>query len=538
VSASVRLRSVEEILGAALPSAPSIALHPSYLARDANPGQVFARVVDSANPAAPASIPVVFGSANVGGSITPNLAVTGLSALLGPLGGDLSGGVPASFDPASFFSGMGDGAAKLFGSVALSDIVAPVPGFVDHDQLPRLTSTTHPDRIVTTLMWHPTPQADPGGAFLPNPPGKTTTISIEVTSTTMAGGAGGSTVDVLGEITDFQLSAGGLVVLSFDRFLFHQQPGQKLDVRPVISEVTFAGVLTFVNYLRDFLHPPGTHSASAAAAAGTSGLAAALGRPSTAVPQHDDGGGGLEVDINQDSVDLNANFTFPTINSGLVALEGVEVAFDLNIPFFGDPMQFQWQVAKRDEPARFRYGIFGGGGYFMIGFGASTIQSLEFAIELGLFGQIHMGELGDVVCHAIIGGGFHLDFEATFTDVIFLLFLDFKGQIKVSELFQVSVEVYASFTYDTVTERAVAQIEVDVSIQISVFTIQIAAGPFQWVWAQGNPPPGPLPAGTDSGAHAGGRTRGPASFDHFMTSSDWADYTGAFAASAFSGAAP
>jgi hypothetical protein len=105
---------------------PSIRLSDHFLISGmggANAGEVFAEVLDAVKPK------VSFGGGNSGGTgtpgvVTPNLAVNGLSRVMGPVGGDLTqlaqGNVP---DVGAFLTSFFDNDAKILGAIPLSSII-------------------------------------------------------------------------------------------------------------------------------------------------------------------------------------------------------------------------------------------------------------------------------------------------------------------------------------------------------------------------------------------------------------------------------
>src|SRR6185503_2717440 len=86
-----------------------------------NPGQVFL----AADPAAP-KLGVAFTSKGdrSGGLVTPDMSLSGLSRLSGPVSGDLSLAVQGSFSAASWFGPIAG--ARLFGVLKLGDILDDV----------------------------------------------------------------------------------------------------------------------------------------------------------------------------------------------------------------------------------------------------------------------------------------------------------------------------------------------------------------------------------------------------------------------------
>ena len=96
-----------------------------------NGGEVFL----AADPAtSKLSVPFSSQGDRSGGLITPDLQLSGISRVIGPVSGDIGLAAAGTFDPASWFGAITG--AKLFGVLSLKDILAGV-GFNDIDKLPQ-----------------------------------------------------------------------------------------------------------------------------------------------------------------------------------------------------------------------------------------------------------------------------------------------------------------------------------------------------------------------------------------------------------------
>jgi hypothetical protein len=113
----------------------------------ANGGQVFL----AADPAA-APLEVKFSTQGdrSGGLVTPDLSLSGLSRLTGPLSGALASSVAGTFDPGVWFGALTG--ARLFGALRLADILHDV-GFDQLDKLPRFEGQllTQVERLIANL---------------------------------------------------------------------------------------------------------------------------------------------------------------------------------------------------------------------------------------------------------------------------------------------------------------------------------------------------------------------------------------------------
>ena len=80
-----------------------------------NDGQVFLQIAD-----APLALDFSAGGDKAGAFVQPNLDLSGISRLMGPVGGDLASLAGGTFDPANFFDAL---KARLFGVVDLGELI-------------------------------------------------------------------------------------------------------------------------------------------------------------------------------------------------------------------------------------------------------------------------------------------------------------------------------------------------------------------------------------------------------------------------------
>ena len=135
--AQIDVPSLQRLAKTALPAPvvfPHLYLAKGFAAAD-NPGQVF--LAADPDPAVP-KLGVAFSSQGdrSGGLVTPDMKLSGLSRITGPVSGDLATAAKGSFSPQSWFGALAG--AKLFGVLALTDILDAV-GFDELDKLPQFT---------------------------------------------------------------------------------------------------------------------------------------------------------------------------------------------------------------------------------------------------------------------------------------------------------------------------------------------------------------------------------------------------------------
>ena len=133
-------------------TAPATLHYPApYLANEfvgSNAGEVFLAVAPDAS-----QVPIDFGKQadRSGGFLAPNLSLSGLSRVTGPVSGELATAISGSFDPTAWFGGLLE-TAKLFGVLELQDIIGSA-GFHELDKLPRVIGDTLDEvgRLVAAL---------------------------------------------------------------------------------------------------------------------------------------------------------------------------------------------------------------------------------------------------------------------------------------------------------------------------------------------------------------------------------------------------
>jgi hypothetical protein len=133
--------AMSALAGAATPTRFEYPLEFAKTGFNGNGGQVFLKTIDQTK------LSFAGQGQRSGGLVTPNLDVSGLSRLTGPIGGNVGTAItsPATFSIAQFFEGA---SAKLFGLIPLSELFEGVAGFTP-EKVP--TFVTQTLDIATTL---------------------------------------------------------------------------------------------------------------------------------------------------------------------------------------------------------------------------------------------------------------------------------------------------------------------------------------------------------------------------------------------------
>ena len=498
----VRIATVEQLTG--MNAATTIQYHSAYLAHGidspSNKGQVFAQLL--------AAVPLVFGgsggsSEKVGGLLTPNMEISGLSRLLGPVAGTLDTIAGGTFDPSKFFKSALE--AKLLGDISLAEVIKAVTNFSGGvDKIPKFVTSRFPDKIVTSFTWQPEIQnvsLDKNGGVPPffivtNPTKQALTVNATLTKTLGKLATKPPSYKVSASLKGFEIdfiptqsTLTDVLVLSFNELSFQSINGQKPDVKVDIAGIQFKGPLTFVNALKDKI-------------------------PS---------GGGFNdppsLDVTAQGIEVGYSLGLPPVSIGVFNLSNVSLAAQLNIYFTGKPITFEFDFCQEHHPFLLTVSLFGGGGYFGITLTPKGIQRMSAELEFGGSFALNIG---------VASGGIYLMAGLSYTyenDTTELTgYLRCGGAVEVLGIVTISVEFKMGLKYisdgNKVWGRATLTVEIDIlffskSVDLTVER-QFAGG------GEGHAalfiPGAPYPLGPT-----------PVSFSDEMAAADWQIYCEAFA---------
>jgi hypothetical protein len=542
VGADVRLQAAEQIAGGALAKKPTIGYHQTYLTNGANSAKVFASLIQKskmldANPAIE-PLDYILNADKSGGAITPSMSITGLSAALGPMGGDLQNGVPSDFDPESFF-GTPSALPKILGGLDLWDIIAVVPGFGDIAKVPKTTAHPFPDQIVTSLEWNPdhAPDGDPLHIFVPGGNCKISLKAVVTTKLNSNGTPGESTFEIEGKIEDFQVSLIGdtfqAIVIAFDHLSFTSKSGQTPVIDPAIIDVQYVDVMAFVAKLQEFLASLGLGSGGQAPSAQAGALPATLTADSP-----DEGGGGPSIEVDPSGITASVSVSLPAIQVGVFNLEGISFGMGLNVPFIEGPARVRFNFASIENPFLITVSCFGGGGSVEVGLGLDGFESLALSLEFGAKIAIDLGVASGGVS---VMGGVYISLEEQnigLQKTILTGFVKLEGDLDVLGLISAHLLFDLELTYeDDGTSKVVwGQAQLTVEVDVLCFSASVTVGPIEKTFAGGGGGGGSAPAALKKGATVAAGDAGNdnhISFEDLMSSTDWAAYASAYAPAAF-----
>ncbi|KAA3661089.1 MAG: hypothetical protein DWQ04_17470 [Chloroflexi bacterium] len=404
--ANVHIPAIEQFVGSQ--KAVAIQLFEGYLQNGLdlanNQATLFAELVDVAGLTIPTD--------KAGGLSTPNIDVTGLSQHLGPVASSLNDLANGSFDPLSFF---GRADAQLLGGLSLSDIITNI--FTD-DQFPKLLPKLEPpppakpEKLVTKLDWKPTVKS--AGVFVAD---DSTTFEIMARLEQKLTGAGDTSFEINGKLTNFKINFLQVIEISFNTLEFLSGTGKKVDVNADIvpiddGGILFLGPLAFLNELRKYIPSDGF-----------------IDPPF--------------LDISPTGVSVGFTQALPPLAVGVFSLQNVNLGAVLNLPFTGEPARFRFNFSERHCPFIVTVGIFGGGGFFALALGLDGIETIEASLEFG--GNVSLN-LGVASGGVYVMAGIYFKYQAV-DQVQLSGYFRAGGSLSVLGLITVSLEFYLELSY-------------------------------------------------------------------------------------------
>lgn len=499
--ADVRIPAVDQLIASSsAPASNLIALYENYLSSDFDQNaQVFAQHLNPPLLAFPAD--------KSGGLVTPNLNISGLSQILGPVAGSLSDMAGGKFDPTQFF----DASAKILGGITLQDIIQEItgggPDFTG-GSVPQLTTSRSGTTVTTTLTWQPglqpTPQNDP--VFVPHD-SKGLNITAQIIASLT--NPNDVTFSINGVLKNFDISFADVIDVSFSSLTFSSQKGQKMSVNAAVSGVQFIGKLSFVQELQNYIPQTGFIN-------------------------------GLTISVTPAGLDASYTLGLPPFAVGIFSLENLALGADLKLPFLPpDPASLSFNFATRVHPFHLVVSLLGGGGFFDIAVGLDGIQSMEAALEFGGEVSIDLGVASGSIS-IMAGIYFSMDHSNTIT---LTGYFRADGSLSVLGLITISAEFYLGLSYvspSDVAGQATLTVEVDIaffsqSVSLTVekrfhgggssggamHALEMMMAPMEMGGGIGGSPHA-LPAASPPPAYT------IPTFGDLETSADWAEYCGAF----------
>lgn len=153
---------------------------------------------------------------------------------------------------------------------------------------------------------------------------------------------------------------------------------------------------------------------------------------------------GPYIDLKPTSVTAGFNISIPNVEVGICMLSNVTLGAYVNLPFTGAPLTIGFNFCKRENPFMLTISCFGGGGFFLMVTTLQGIQSIEAAFEFGAAMSLNVGVASGGVSAM---GGFYYKMEIVEEEETTTLtgYLRLNGHLSILGLISVSLEFYLAF---------------------------------------------------------------------------------------------
>ncbi len=223
-----------------------------------------------------------------------------------------------------------------------------------------------------------------------------------------------------------------LIVVEFESLNFHAQDGAKANIVPQIKQVSFVGVLEFVQTFQDIIQGLNQDT-------------------------------GPYIDIEPTYIEAGLRLAIPDLSCGAFSLTNMNLSSALSVPLTGEPVRLRFSFSDLQNPCTLRVGIYGGSMYVGLAVGLDGIEKFEGSIEFGGSFDIGIaGISGTAFAHAglyyahsgqmsTLGGFFHAG-----------------GNFDLFDIASVYIDIFVGLMYETGGERNSAYGEVTVSVSVSI----------------------------------------------------------------------
>jgi len=458
LKATVQVPAIDLLVGSG--ARPQVALHGAYLQNlPDNVNDLFAYVVKESGPAKldAADSPASFAAKDAGGLATPDLAVSALTGVLGPVAGkQLDKLARDEFDPADFFGAMAE--AKLFGTFPLKDLIASLTAGAGAPKMVLTRKVGPPAMLIGTLDWKPTlKDATPPApadkivkfhASRGEAPRVAAEFAVLATIEKLIGplaGAAPPITHVKGTLTNFSVELLRVVKVQFESFSFASHPGKKPDVNVRLDErepVRFLEDLQFVQRLKEALPP-------------------------------DLFGDGPSLEIDTRRIKAGFSVGLPPLPLGVFSLRDMSFGAFLELPFADGKPLLDFAFCRRERPFNLTVAFLGGGGFFHLQTDTDGVKLLEASLEFGASAAINLGVASGGV-HIMAGIYFSLQRKGGSVELTATLggYLRMGGELSVLALISVSLEFYLAFTYTAGKAHGIATLTV--KVQVLCFSTSVA----------------------------------------------------------------
>nr|WP_321406552.1 hypothetical protein [uncultured Carboxylicivirga sp.] len=175
---------------------------------------------------------------------------------------------------------------------------------------------------------------------------------------------------------------------------------------------------------------------------------------------------GPYIKLKPTGVTAGFDLAIPNVEVGICMISNISLGANITLPFTGAPLTMGFNFCKRENPFLLTISCFGGGGYFMMVTTLQGIQSLEAAFEFGAAMSLNVGVASGGVSAM---GGFYYKMEIVEGEKTTTLtgYLRLNGHLSILGLISLSLEFYLAFSAVIINDK-VQKLEGEATLKVKV----------------------------------------------------------------------
>lgn len=382
----------------------------------------------------------------VGGLIKPNIKVTGLSRLLGPVGGELTDLASGIFKPEELFKGTD---ASIFGVIQLWDILQSPVNFLKNDlkKLPCLNTKDIAGGTEVSFIWEDVQLKNWKKIFVPEMECKNDAIiktsNCYVESKIIKGtNKYARFYSKMNNLTICLLGETEYIKILFGSISFESINGENQKISVELEDIKFAGDLAFVASLLSYIPFLGFND-----------------KPDYA--------------ISEKGIQIGFSLSIPNIAIGVFSLENISLGAAFTLPFIKEPMSLRFNFCERHRPFLLTYSLLGGSGFFCITLNTADVQMLEVAFEFGASLSLNFGVASGSV--TVVVGIYYKMVMQPENSIELTGYLRINGKVSVMGIISVSITLLLELRYFPLTKvKGRATLTLEISILFFSINVEIS----------------------------------------------------------------
>jgi hypothetical protein len=507
-TADIYIKQVEELTGKRETVQISIV-------DDINPGHIFASV-------AGASVDFTGGSDKSGGFLSPNLDITALSRLQGPVGGSIDSMKDMYFDAKDFFKSIKLPSAKIFGCI---DIFSLLKVFSLNGTFNSYISDIEAIKSELENL-------------------RNDILSLEntarETATDLSASINAKKDEIKAKVDDLKKTLSDQVprIPNFKTYLtdsafnaeYRWQPemqGKEIEVFPKLLTVNVKNPSTALSVTTKLERPfdtslPSVMDGSArfedfevvvaqmigvgfkylefkTGSSKKTDVRVSLVSPvplsfmgplsfvnslQSIIPADGFAGNGPFIDLTPSGVTAGFTISVPTVGVGICTIANISLGASVTLPFTGAPLLLAFNFCTRENPFLLTISCFGGGGFFRLVTSLKQIEIIEASFEFGAAMSLDVGVASGSVS---VMGGIYFKTEHTVINgydanvVVLTGYIRLNGSLCIIGLITVSLEFYLAFTANfiskngkDVVDKLVGEATLKVKVEILFFSTSVS----------------------------------------------------------------